>query len=93
MIYMRGQARDYDGWLQMGNAGWGWDDVLPHFMKSEDHHNGGSDWHGTGGEWKVTTQRLSWEILQAFQEAAAEFGYEPTKDFNAGANEGSGFLR
>jgi choline dehydrogenase len=92
MIYMRGQARDYDGWRQMGNAGWGWDDVLPYFKKSEDHHDGGSDLHGTGGEWKVTTQRLSWEILQAFQEAAAEFGYEPTTDFNSGTNEGSGFF-
>ncbi|MEP0943103.1 MAG: GMC family oxidoreductase N-terminal domain-containing protein [Rhizobiaceae bacterium] len=92
MIYMRGQARDYDGWRQMGNAGWGWDDVLPYFKRSEDHHKGDSDLHGAGGEWKVTTQRLNWEILEAFQEAATEFGYQPIQDFNAGTNEGSGFF-
>lgn len=92
MIYMRGQAADYDGWRQMGNAGWGWDDVLPYFRKSEDHHKGETDQHGAGGEWKVTTQRLSWEILHAVQEGAREFGYLPTEDFNSGTNEGSGFF-
>jgi choline dehydrogenase len=92
MIYMRGQAADYDGWRQMGNAGWGWDDVLPYFLKSEDHHAGDSDFHHAGGEWKVTTQRLSWEILKAFQEAAREFGIAPRTDFNDGNNEGSGFF-
>ncbi|TMV09760.1 FAD-binding protein [Ruegeria sediminis] len=92
MIYMRGQAADYDGWRQMGNTGWGWDDVLPWFRKSEDHHGGETDLHGAGGEWKVTTQRLSWDILRAFQEAAKEFGYLPTADFNTGSNEGSGFF-
>jgi choline dehydrogenase len=92
MIYMRGQARDYDGWRQMGNAGWGWDDILPYFKRSEDHHKGGDELHGAGGEWKVTTQRLNWEILEAFQEAATEFGYQPVDDFNAGTNEGSGFF-
>ena len=92
MIYMRGQAADYDGWRQMGNAGWGWDDVLPWFRKSEDHHKGETDQHGAGGEWKVTTQRLSWDILRAFQDGAREFGYGPTEDFNSGTNEGSGFF-
>ena len=58
MIYMRGQAADYDRWRQMGNVGWGWDDVLPYFLKSEDHHGGKSDLHGAGGEWKVSKQRL-----------------------------------
>lgn len=92
MIYMRGQARDYDIWRQMGNTGWGWDDVLPYFLKSEDHHNGSNDLHGAGGEWKVSEQRLKWEILESFQEAAKEFGYNPTGDFNSGNNEGSGFF-
>ncbi|MGI9367036.1 MAG: GMC family oxidoreductase [Rhizobiaceae bacterium] len=92
MIYMRGQARDYDAWRQMGNTGWGWDSVLPYFKRSEDHHQGESDLHGAGGEWKVTTQRLSWEILEAFQEAAQEFGYQPVSDFNSGTNEGSGIF-
>lgn len=92
MIYMRGQARDYDIWRQMGNTGWGWDDVLPYFLKSEDHHNGPNDLHGAGGEWKVSEQRLKWEVLESFQEAAKEFGYNPTSDFNSGNNEGSGFF-
>ena len=49
MIYMRGQAADYDGWRQAGNAGWGWDDVLPYFVKSEDNYRGRSQMHGAGG--------------------------------------------
>lgn len=92
MIYMRGQARDYDAWRQMGNSGWGWNDVLPYFLKSEDHHSGKSKLHGSGGEWKVAKQRLNWEILNSFQEAAKEFGCNPTSDFNSGTNEGSGFF-
>ncbi len=92
MIYMRGQAADYDGWRQMGNAGWGWDDVLPYFKKSEDHHQGGTDMHGAGGEWKVSEQRLKWPILEVFQRAATEQGYPPRSDFNDGSNEGSGFF-
>ncbi|MDA4846642.1 GMC family oxidoreductase [Hoeflea poritis] len=92
MIYMRGQAADYDRWRQMGNPGWAWDDVLPYFTKSEDHFSGSGDFHGSGGEWKVSQQRLSWEILAAFQDAASEFGYGPTADFNTGTNEGSGYF-
>jgi choline dehydrogenase len=49
MVYMRGQAADYDAWRQAGNAGWGWDDVLPYFIKSEDHFGGASPFHGAGG--------------------------------------------
>jgi choline dehydrogenase len=67
MIYMRGQARDYDGWRQQGNRGWGWDDVLPYFKKSEDHALGADEMHGAGGEWRIEQQRLSWEILDAFR--------------------------
>jgi choline dehydrogenase len=92
MIYMRGQAADYDRWRQMGNVGWGWDDVLPYFLKSEDHHGGKSDLHGAGGEWKVAKQRLTWDILRAVQEGAREFGIMPRADFNDGDNEGSGFF-
>ena len=92
MIYMRGQAADYDGWRQMGNAGWGWDDVLPYFLKSEDHHGGASQHHGVGGEWKVARQRLTWDILHAVQAGAQEFGIMPRADFNDGDNEGSGFF-
>ncbi|MCF4098479.1 GMC family oxidoreductase [Maritalea mediterranea] len=92
MIYMRGQAADYDHWRQLGNKGWGWEDVLPYFQKSEDYHDPEAPLHGTGGEWKVTRQRLKWEILDAVQDAAAEKGIMPRKDFNDGSNEGSGFF-
>jgi choline dehydrogenase len=92
MIYMRGQAADYDRWRQMGNTGWGWDDVLPWFRRSEDHWGGASDLHGAGGEWRVTRQRLTWDILRAVQDGAREFGIHPRADFNDGSNEGSGFF-
>lgn len=93
MIYMRGQARDYDTWRQMGNPGWGWDDVLPLFKKSEDYAEGADDLHGGGGEWRVEKQRLSWEILDAVRAAAVEAGIPATEDFNRGDNEGAGYFR
>lgn len=92
MIYMRGQAADYDHWRQMGNSGWGWDDVLPYFRKSEDHWGGATAMHGAGGEWRVERQRLTWDILRAVQDGAQEFGILPRDDFNDGSNEGSGFF-
>lgn len=92
MIYMRGQARDYDQWRQLGNAGWGWEDVLPYFIKSEDHVAGADRFHGVGGEWRVEKMRLSWEILDAFRAAAAEVGIPETDDFNRGDNEGCGYF-
>ncbi|MFZ8959098.1 MAG: GMC family oxidoreductase, partial [Paracoccaceae bacterium] len=92
MIYMRGQARDYDLWRQMGNTGWGWEDVLPYFKRSEDYHRGADALHGAGGEMRVENQRLSWEILDAVREAAAEMGIPPLDDFNTGDNEGAGYF-
>ena len=92
MIYMRGQAADYDHWRQLGLTGWGWDDVLPYFRRAEDHHAGDSAFHGSGGEIRVERQRLRWEILEAFQQAASEWGLAPTDDFNRGDNEGSGLF-
>ncbi len=92
MIYMRGQAADYDGWRQMGNTGWGWDDVLPFFRKSERHHAGGSDSHGADGEWRVERQRLAWPILDAFEAAAEELGIPRVADFNGGDNFGAGYF-
>jgi len=93
MIYMRGQARDYDLWRQLGNAGWSWDEVLPYFKRSEDHYQGADEHHGSGGEWRVEAQRLSWPILDAFRAAAAECGIPPTDDFNRGDNEGCGYFQ
>jgi choline dehydrogenase len=94
MIYMRGQARDYDQWRQLGNAGWGWDDVLPYFLKSEDQAAlPADDVHAEGGEWRVEKQRLSWEVLDAFREAAAQAGIPKTDDFNRGDNEGCGYFQ
>ncbi|KQV26932.1 choline dehydrogenase [Rhizobium sp. Root1203] len=92
MIYMRGQAADYDGWRQAGNRGWGWDEVLPYFIKSEDNYRGKSGMHGAGGEWRVERQRLSWPVLDAFRDAAEELGIPKTEDFNDGDNEGSGYF-
>ncbi|MBT2132445.1 GMC family oxidoreductase [Aliiroseovarius lamellibrachiae] len=93
MLYLRGQARDYDIWRQMGNNGWGWDDVLPYFKKSEDHFAGADDMHGAGGEWKVRKPRLSWEILDAFSNAAQAVGIPKSDDFNRGDNEGVGYFQ
>ncbi|MCX8102626.1 MAG: GMC family oxidoreductase N-terminal domain-containing protein [Geminicoccaceae bacterium] len=92
MIYMRGQAADYDHWRQLGNPGWSWEEVLPYFKRSEDHVDGASAFHGAGGEWRVERQRLSWEILDAFRSAAAEVGIPPREDFNTGDNEGCGYF-
>jgi len=92
MIYMRGQARDYDHWRQLGNPGWAWDDVLPAFTRAEDFYQGADEAHGAGGEWRVEDMRLSWEILEAFREAAAEAGIPGTDDFNRGDNEGCGYF-
>ena len=93
MIYMRGQSRDYDHWRQLGNTGWSWDDVLPYFMRSEDNAAGADDLHGEGGEWRVESQRLSWEILDAFHDACLSAGIPATDDFNRGNNEGVGYFK
>ncbi len=93
MIYMRGQAADYDHWRQLGNPGWAWDDVLPYFRRSEDHWQGASDFHGAGGEWRVEPPRVAWPILDAFREAAAQTGIPKIDDFNRGDNEGCGYFQ
>jgi len=93
MIYMRGQARDYDHWRQLGLPGWGWDDVLPHFKASEDHYGGANDLHGAGGGLRVEQQRLSWDILDSFKEACAETGIPKIDDFNTGDNFGVSYFQ
>jgi choline dehydrogenase len=96
MIYMRGQRADYDGWAALGNPGWSWDEVLPDFIRHEDWHRldaGGTDaLHGHGGEWRVERQRLSWELLDAFEQAAVQCGIPKTDDFNRGDNFGCGYF-
>jgi len=96
MIYMRGQRGDYDGWAELGNAGWGWDAVLPFFKQHEDYHrlDGGAQdpLHGHGGEWRIEAQRLRWEILDAWREAAAQQGIPACDDFNRGDNFGCGYF-
>ena len=93
MIYMRGQSRDYDQWAQLtGDASWRWDQCLPYFKQHEDFHKGADDLHGAGGEWRVDKQRLRWEILDAFSQAAQEAGVPACDDFNRGNNEGVGYF-
>jgi choline dehydrogenase len=94
MIYMRGQARDYDGWAKrLGDANWSWDHCLPHFKKHEDHYKGADALHGAGGEWRVERQRLRWDVLDAFAQAAQEAGIPHSEDFNRGDNEGVGYFQ
>ncbi|WP_026757139.1 GMC family oxidoreductase [Sediminimonas qiaohouensis] len=93
MLYLRGQAADYDGWRQMGNTGWGWDDVLPYFKRSEDYVDGADEMHGAGGEWRVENQRLHWDVLDDWKAAAAAWGLPEVSDFNTGDNEGVGYFR
>ena len=94
MLYLRGQAADYDGWRQMGNSGWGWDDVLPYFLKSEDYHGGAiPGQHGAGGGMRIEEQRLRWDILDAWKDAAVAAGIPETEDFNLGDNFGVGYFK
>lgn len=91
MIYMRGQARDYDEWARIsGDESWRWQSVLPAFKRGEDHWRGGDAYHGRGGELRVEQQRLRWDILDRFQEASEQAGIPRTNDFNTGDNTGSG---
>ena len=93
MIYMRGQSHDYDGWAELtGDPSWAWNEVLPLFKKSEDYHGGAGPVHGSGGEWRVEKQRLSWEILDAFRNAAEQVGIPKTEDFNGGDNSGCAYF-
>jgi len=94
MIYMRGQAADYDGWRQRGLTGWGWDDVLPYFLKHEDHiAPGPNGLHRSGGEWRVEHPRVRWAILDAVRDAAEAAGIAKIEDFNTGDNEGSAYFQ
>ena len=89
MIYMRGQAADYDHWRQLGLTGWGWNDVLPIFKQHENHFLGASEHHAVGGEWRIEHPRVRWDLLDAFRTAAEQAGIKQIVDFNTGDNEGS----
>ena len=89
MLYVRGQARDYDEWAMLtGDSGWSWQNVLPTFMHMENHWRGGDEKHGSEGDLHVDTPRVSWEITDAFRDAAVENGIPRVDDFNRGDNEG-----
>jgi choline dehydrogenase len=106
MIYMRGQKRDYDGWGAGdgygANPGWSWNECLPYFLKHEDFYRGADEAHASpgfdpkgarqGGEWRVEKQRLRWDVLDAFAQAAQQAGLPATEDFNRGDNEGVGYF-
>jgi choline dehydrogenase-like flavoprotein len=92
MIYMRGQAADYDHWRQLGLPGWGWDDVLPFFKRHEDHFLGDGPSHAAGGEWRIEAPRIRWDLTDAVRDAAAQVGIPPVEDFNCGDNEGCAYF-
>jgi choline dehydrogenase len=93
MIYMRGQKSDYDQWTALGNRGWSWEEVLPYFIRVEDYAHGADDLHGAGGELRVEDPRVSWEIVDAWREAAAECGIPKVQEFNRGDNFGVAYFQ
>jgi choline dehydrogenase len=93
LVYIRGQAADYDHWRQLGNAGWGWDDVLPYFRKAEDQERGADELHGAGGPLGVSDIRMKHPICDAYLKAAAEIGIPLNPDFNGPQQEGAGYYQ
>jgi choline dehydrogenase len=93
LIYIRGQAQDFDQWRQLGNAGWGFDDVLPYFRKAEDNERGADDLHGAGGPLAVSNARDEHPLALAYIEAAQQCGFPRNDDFNGAAQEGVGFYQ
>ena len=93
LLYVRGQHQDYDRWRQLGNSGWGFDDVLPYFKKAEDQQRGGDGFHGVGGPLPVSDSRYVDPLSAAFVAAAAETGIPVNPDFNGASQEGAGFFQ
>ena len=93
MIPVGEVARQYIDGRLTGDDDWRWDNVLPDFKKHEDFYKGADDLHGAGGEWRVERQRLRWDILDAFAQAAQQAGIPHTEDFNRGSNEGVGYFQ
>jgi len=93
MIYMRGQDQNYAEWARLTNDhAWDWERCLERFKQFEDYHGDVNQWHSTGSEWTVSQQRLRWEILEVFKDAAIEAGIPQTNDFNRGNNWGVGYF-
>jgi choline dehydrogenase len=93
MVYMRGNAADYDQWRQLGNEGWSYDDVLPFFRKAEDNERGSSEYHGSGGPLRVSNQPYDWEIAKALLAACKQSGIPETEDFNGATQEGCSYYQ
>jgi len=93
LIYIRGQHQDYDHWAELGNTGWGHDDVLPYFIKSEGNQRGGIPWHGGNGPLKVSDIGARHELIEAFIEGAQQIGVPRTEDFNGARQEGAGYYQ
>ena len=92
MVYMRGQAVDYDHWAALGNRGWSWKEVLPYFKRAERHFGGATEHHGCDGELCVEEPRVRWEILDAWREAAEQCGIPKVEEFNRGDNFGNAYF-
>ena len=93
MIYMRGQVGDYESWVQAtGDDAWSWENALKRYKSFEDYHGLANQWHGKGGEWTVSKQRLRWPIMDRFKDAAIEAGIPASDDFNRGDNFGVGYF-
>jgi len=93
LIYIRGQREDYDHWAALGNAGWGYDDVLPYFIRSEGNQRGGDAFHGGEGPLKVSDIAAKHELIEAFIDGAVQTGVPRTDDFNGAAQEGAGYYQ
>ena len=93
LLYIRGQEQDYNLWRQLGNIGWGWNDVLPYFLKAEDQERGKSQFHNINGPLSVSDQRIKLDILDEFMNAAEEIGIPKVSDFNKGDNYGCGYFQ
>ncbi len=93
LLYVRGQAEDYDRWRQMGNPGWGWDDVLPLFRRAENNERGADDYHGDDGPLSVSNMRIQRPICDAWVAAAQAAGYPFNPDYNGAEQEGVGYFQ
>jgi choline dehydrogenase len=93
LIYIRGQAEDFNFWRQLGNAGWSFDDVLPYFRRAEDNERGADQFHGTGGPLAVSDLRDRHPLAEAYVEAALQCGYPRNDDFNGAVQEGAGYYQ